>query len=275
MTVVPVLEIGGTHVTAALVDARQIVARDKRPLAADGEADEILDTIAACANAVEAPIDAVWGVALPGPFDYADGIARYTGVGKFDRLDGWDFRTELRKRIVPSPQWIEFGNDAVAFGRGEWLAGAAHGHRRVVGLTLGTGVGSAFLADGVAVHSGPTVPPDGYAYRLTARGRPIEDFVSRRAIMAAYAQNVDVDVIAGRARDGEQAARDVLESAFGLLSDTLAPWFSRFGAEIAVVGGAMTGSWDVIGPLLAFGVPSVAANNPDAALLGAAAWAAR
>lgn len=273
--VIPVLEIGGTHVTAALVDARRIVARDRRPLAADGEPDAILDTVAICANAVEAPVDAVWGVALPGPFDYADGIARYTGVGKFDRLDGWNIRTELAKRITPSPQWIEFGNDAVAFARGEWLAGAAHGHRRVVGLTLGTGIGSAFLADGVAVHSGPTVPPEGYAYRLTVDGRPIEDFVSRRAIIAAYAQDVDVDVIAGRARSGEKTAQGVLKAAFDLLSETLAPWLSSFDTDVVVVGGAMTGSWDVIGPLLDFGVRTVKTENPDAALFGAAALAGR
>ncbi|NUP51796.1 MAG: ROK family protein, partial [Catenulispora sp.] len=76
-TVVPVLEIGGTHVTAALVDARAgavvpgTVRRDGLDAAADAES--ILGAILACAGSVDAAAGAPWGVAVPGPFDYAQG----------------------------------------------------------------------------------------------------------------------------------------------------------------------------------------------------------
>ena len=53
---------------------------------------------------------------------------------------------------------VQFLNDADAFALGEWWAGAAKGGRRVVAATLGTGLGSAFLADGHIVHDAPGIP---------------------------------------------------------------------------------------------------------------------
>jgi glucokinase len=72
-------------------------------------------------------------------------------------------------------------------GLGEWVAGAARGYARVVAITLGTGVGSAFLDAGTVVSSGPTVPPNGDVYRLFINGCPLEQAVSNRAIVASYA----------------------------------------------------------------------------------------
>ena len=89
--------------------------------------------------------------------------------------------------LRPSPSAVRFLNDADAFGVGEYAVGAARGHDRAVCITLGTGVGSAFLDRGRPVNSGPTVPPDGSIHLVVHDGRPIEETVSRRAIRTAYA----------------------------------------------------------------------------------------
>jgi glucokinase len=49
-------------------------------------------------------------------------------------------------------------NDAAAFGLGEWVAGAATGAGRAVAITLGTGVGSAFVDNGSVAHRGRRRP---------------------------------------------------------------------------------------------------------------------
>ena len=61
---------------------------------------------------------------------------------------------------------MQFLNDADAFGLGEWWTGRQRGARRIVAATLGTGFGSAFLADGRVVH-GPGIPPGGEIYRIS------------------------------------------------------------------------------------------------------------
>jgi glucokinase len=278
---VPVLEIGGTHVTAALVADATVETAARLPLPANGSATEILDGIAAAAATLNAPPGSRWGVAVPGPFDYAAGIGLFRDVGKFDALCGVDVGAELRRRL-PTPT-LHFLNDADAFGIGEYVSGAAAGHPRAVCLTLGSGVGSAFLDRGLPVDNGPLVPPDGSAHLLQHGGRPLEETVSRRAIRAAYARATnaeapDVQAIAERARSGDDEAKSVLDNAFRALGTTIGPWLATFDATVLVVGGSIAASWDLVeGPLRA-GLPAEVELRPasrptDAALLGAAWWA--
>ncbi|WP_407563611.1 ROK family protein [Streptomyces sp. 184] len=279
---IPVLEIGGTHVTAALVSPRTaaVAARVRHPLDAQARAGDILGAVLRCARSLPAPpAGARWGVALPGPFDYAKGVALFAGVGKFEALYGVDVGAELLGGLPGSPSAVAFRNDAHAFLAGEEAAGAARGHTRAVGITLGTGVGSAFLADGALRTTGPGVPPEGRMDLARIAGRPLEDTVSRRAIRSRYGAaagtgggpsgtygeegagarvgagvdvDVDVDVreIAERARAGEQRARRVLDAAFGALGAELGPRLAAFGATALVVGGSMAESWDLLAPPL-------------------------
>lgn len=285
---VPAVEVGGTHVTAGLVDAATMRVLPgttvRRALDAGGTEDEIVDTIAGAASAVASRVGqaTTWGVAIPGPFDYERGIGRFHDVAKFDALDGIDVGSALAARIGPTAGRIVFLNDADAFALGEWASGAAAGHRRVVGITLGTGVGSAFLVDGAIVDDGPAVPREGRVDLLRIGDRPLEETVSRRAVVGRFAalsgsrRDHDVRDIVERARAGDAVAQRVVEEAFVALAVALAPWLVRFEATCLVVGGAMSGSWDLVAPALRTGLGRIdvvlvpAALPEEAALIGAA-----
>jgi predicted NBD/HSP70 family sugar kinase len=289
---VPVLEIGGSHVTAALVDlpAAAVMSGTLRrdPLNACGPAAGILESIITCTGGLPAPKGAAWGIAIPGPFDYRQGVALFTGVGKFDSLYGMNLKAALAARLPGPPGPLRFLNDAHAFLRGEWLFGAAAGHDRCAGITLGTGIGSAFLLHGRIQHHGPAVPPQGRVDLLRINGQPLEQVVSSRAITHAYRQRATATVasvaeIANRATNGDPIAADVLHTAFEHLGSALAPWLASFRATVLVAGGAMVGSWKLIKPALQAGlnlrgqIPpltiSVAVRGDHAPLLGAAAYA--
>jgi glucokinase len=292
---IPVLDVGGTHVTAALVDpatGRPIPSSvTRRPLGSHAAAARILDAIAVAALALPAGHRRCWGVAMPGPFDYDTGIGRFAGIGKFESLSGVDVGAGLRRRLDHRAERLRFLNDADAFAIGEYHAGAAAGHDRVACLTLGTGVGSAFLRTGRPVHDGTTVPPAGYVHRLTVRHRPLEDTVSRRAIRAHYARLKalpadralpDVHEIAVLAEEGDAAAAEAFRYAFDTLGQALAPWIDRFEATAVVVGGSMAQSWGLIHPALSAGLAAAGgtavsvlpARRPaEAPLIGAAHWA--
>jgi predicted NBD/HSP70 family sugar kinase len=295
-SLVPVLEIGGSHVTAALADlVRGEVwagSAHSAQLEPGGSAGEILDAVVACGRTLAAGRGEGWGVALPGPFDYERGIALYEGVGKFEALYAVDVRRALEDGLPGPPSSITFLNDAEAFLWGELLYGAATGYARCVGITLGTGVGSAFFADGAVHRSGPGVPPEGRADLLRIDGMPLEDVVSTRALLREYHLRTGEGVegaaeLATRARLGDEVAAAVLRDAFVRLGAELRPWVEAFGAQALVVGGAMTGSWDLLSPALAEGlgaagsgalgnlVVAVAAHSAEAPLLGAAAAARR
>jgi len=285
---IPALDVGGSHVSAALVDSDTgtLVGTGHR-LELDGaaRAADIVDTLVLAARAVSAPATATWGVAMPGPFDYARGVGLFDGVGKFESLHGLDLRAMLSARLPGQPRRILFVNDADAFTLGEWAHGAGTGRRRCVGLTLGTGVGTGWVVDGRIIASGPGIPPDGRANNLQIDGAPLEQTVSSRAIRRAYLAGTgdagaDVRTIAGRARQGEPAARAVLADAMRALGAALAPCLHGFGADVVVVGGSMAGSWDLFDGWFRSGFASaepplirLAVNGEHAALLGAAQYA--
>jgi glucokinase len=186
---VAVLEVGGTHVSAAWVDRDgwQVEQVSRAELDPAADAERLLAGLAAAGARLAAPAGTAWGMAMPGPFDYAGGVAHYTGVGKFEGLAGVDVRSALYERLPEQPGSISFVNDASAFLIGEWLIGTARGATRCAAVTLGTGIGSAFLDRGRVVDSGPDVPPQAEVHLLTHAGSPLEDWVSRRALRRDYA----------------------------------------------------------------------------------------
>jgi glucokinase len=282
--VIPILEVGGTHVTAAWVDPVQWQVSDvhRADLDASASAADLIAAFLVPAAALDVPAGAHWGIAMPGPFDYERGVARFTGVAKFDSLNGIDLRVALTEAMPKRPGSISFINDASAYLVGEWLAGAAQGANSCAILTLGTGVGSAFLRHGNVVDRGRDVPRDGEVHLIKHAGRPLEDWVSRRAIRRGFAtaagrrDEPDVREIAELARAGDPIAAQVIGDAFVVLGRVVGPWLHRFCAELLVVGGSISRSWDLIeAPLtvgLAGSVPQVrpAQDTEHAPLIGAA-----
>jgi glucokinase len=284
-TIVAAMDIGGTHVSAANVDVstRSIVAGEwaRLPLDSQASAAEFVKVLADCAALLPFRPERRWAIALPGPFDYDSGIARYREVGKFNALRGYDLRAALTP-LLPGVGGIGFCNDADAFGLGEWWTGAARGYSVVAGITLGTGVGSCFLRDGRPLRDGPGLPPGGRINELAFAGKPLEETVSRRAMRRAYAQatggdpDVDVLEIAHRAHDGDHAAVEVFRQAYRVLGMVLAPILTAFDPQILVVGGSIAASWDLVVDPLREGLanpsfPVRPAQHPaEAALLGAA-----
>ena len=252
---VAVLEVGGTHVSAAWVDRDGWLVEElpRAELDPAGSTERLLAGLATAGERLAAPTGTAWGVAVPGPFDYARGVAHYAGVGKFEGLTGVDVRSALYERLPERPGSITFVNDASAFLIGEWLIGTARGATRCAAVTLGTGIGSAFLDRGRVVDSGPDVPPEAEVHLLRHDGLPLEDWVSRRALRRGYAarcglwrDDPDVKEIAELARTGDPAASATFDAAFTVLGEVLGPWLERFGADQLVVGGSIAGAWDLI-----------------------------
>lgn len=284
------LDIGGTHVSSARVDLEAVAidpsSRCRLPFRPEGTRTELLDAIRTAARTAGSGVERC-GVAVPGPFDYENGVCTIQGVGKLEALYGTDLRGELADVLGIEGRAVRFLNDAEAFVLGEWWAGAARGHRRAIGITLGTGLGSAFLEDGQIVDDRSDVPPEGSLHLVPFRGGSIEDLVSRRGILARYGatpeDDLDVADLAVRARDGEGRAHEAFAEVTSSLAEFLAPWVDSFRPTCLVVGGSIARAWDLIGPPLDGGLVdrselelvARATNLDDAPLLGAALHAQR
>ncbi len=122
-------------------------------------------------------------------------------------------------------------------------------------VTLGTGVGSAVIANGRPVVTADGTPLHS-VWDQPYRGGIVEDAVSRAAIIARYralagARGVNVAEIARRAsREREPAARRVFAEFGEELSRALRPAVERARPEALVFGGAIAKSFRLFaGPL--------------------------
>jgi len=277
------IDVGGTSVKSALIapGGRVIAEPVITPIDSSGEAESILRTFAQIISTHlgRAQTLNVIGVALgfPGPFDYGAGICLIEDVEKYRAIYGVNMRDALRARLDLGDLPILFRNDAEAAAVGEARYGAGRDYQRLIGVTLGTGCGSAFLVDGVPVTSGPGVPPNGWLYPLLFRGIRADDAFSRRGLEArlgaASVASIDVKQAAGDARAGDVTARQVFEAFGADLGAFLNSFAVAFAAEAVLVLGQIAGAIDLFGlPLRqALSVPALPGERgPDAALLGAA-----
>jgi glucokinase len=289
VTLLGALELGGSHVSAARITERDVVSGSliRRSLAASGGREELLATILQAVREANAPGVSAWGVATPGPFDYERGIVTIRGVGKLESLYGVDLRRSLADALrFEAPERIRFLNDASAFLLGEWLAGLAVGHPTAMGITLGTGLGSAFLRDGRIVEDGRGVPREGRLDLVPFRGGAVEETISARGLaglLAARGADPDAARAADGARRGDHRAEGAFASFGAALGEFLEPWLAAFAPSCLVVGGSIARSWDLIEPSFTAAASTVdrlaacgvAERLGEAALIGAAQHAAR
>ena len=277
------LDVGGTSVKSALIAPGGHVIGEPviTPIDSSGEAESILRTFAQIISTHlgQAQTSNVIGVALgfPGPFDYGAGICLIEGVEKYRAIYGVNMRDALRARLDLGDFPICFRNDAEAAVVGEARYGAGQNYQRLIGVTLGTGCGSAFLVAGVPVTSGPGVPPNGWLYPVPFRGIRADDTFSRRGLevrlRAAGITELSVKDVAVAARAGDVTARQVFEAFGADLGAFLDSFAVAFAAEAVLVLGRIAGAIDLFGPPLrqAVSVPALPGDRgPDAALLGAA-----
>ncbi|GAB4573823.1 MAG: ROK family protein [Anaerolineae bacterium] len=281
------LDVGGTSVKSGLVSASGAVIGEPlhTPVASDRDAETILATFAGVvrhhlAALGEAALCGV-GFGFPDPMEYPAGVCWIRGLNKYDALYGVHVGQAMRERVplgddVP----VLFRNDAEAAVVGEALYGAGRPYHRLIGITLGTGLGSAFVIDGVRQTSGPGVPAEnnGFLYHLPVQGKRADDVFSIRGLTARLqAAGVTAGTIRGAAdaaRAGDAIAQQVFAQFGADLGAFLKPHVAAFGAEAVLVLGGIAGAFDLFGPALQAALPVRAhttALGGNAALLGAAA----
>ena len=218
-------DVGGSHISAALcsegdLSLGQVV---KAPLPEEQSAEAFFDVLTRMAEqaGAEAKTTAGAAFAMPGPFDYAEGISWMKH--KMPYLCGVNLREALAKRMNWEGSQVRFLNDAAAYLLGEVSAGAARGVARVAGFTLGTGIGSGFAVNGRIVTEGPGVPPGGEIWNVPFEGGIVEDLVSTRSIKRDYRERTGVE-------------KEVAEIAAGATSDPNAVTvFAEFGRNLGRV----------------------------------------
>ncbi|MDP4210286.1 MAG: ROK family protein [Bacteroidota bacterium] len=254
-------DVGGSHISCAVMDleTRSVVEGSfvTQKVNNQASAEEVLGNWVSALNQSIQSIDktqlAGVGFAMPGPFDYANGVALFTHeVAKFEKLYGINVAEQLKNRLsLDGEADIRFMNDASAFAVGEAWLGKAAGVDRSVSITLGTGFGSAFVDNGVPVVEREDVPAMGCVWHLPFKDGIADDSFSTRWYIRRYAEMSNhrasgVKEIADRVAT-DQMANEVFAEFGQNLGEFLGPWLKKFEAKVLVIGGNVSGAYNLFG----------------------------
>ena len=137
------VDLGGTNVRAALVDGIKVIRKEKASCPAKGTQEEVIKAIEALIEPLICDDVTSIGIGVPSVVDTGKGI-----VYNVANIPSWQevhLKEIFEKRFgIP----VHINNDANCFSLGESRFGQGRGYKDVVGITLGTGVGSGIIING-------------------------------------------------------------------------------------------------------------------------------
>ncbi|MDE5419094.1 ROK family protein [Labilibaculum sp. DW002] len=284
-------DVGGSHISCALVDLEkgELVEGTNSEGDVDNKADEdtILkgwaDVLSKSLKSINKDELAGIGFGMPGPFEYANGIGRFAQVDKYESLNGVDVASKLKVLLgLDDSTPLRFMNDASAFAVGEaWLGSAADAVKNM-SITLGTGFGSAFVDAGIPVVEGDSVPEMGCVWHLPYANGIADDSFSTRWFIKRYKEETGLEVSGARpiaeAATTNPKAADIFTQYGNNMGEFLGPWLKKFDAKVLVIGGNVTGAYNLFGPAFEAALKLQGVNTritlsslkEDAAIIGSA-----
>jgi glucokinase len=241
-------DVGGSHVSAGLcrLPDLELIRTASGPLGGIASFTAFVDLLHRLGTEAAGSEQNLAGasLAVPGPFDLEAGVSHMEH--KLRYLKNQNLRGALAHSFGWQPNQLRFLNDAAAYLLGEVGRGAVEGAERAVGLTLGTGIGSAFAIHGRHVTAGDGVPPGSEIWNYPYAGATVEDLISTRRLKADYTaltgKDTEVALIAAAAAAGDAHARQVFEDFGRHLGQVLRDVIAPFHPDMVVLGGGISRS---------------------------------
>jgi len=268
------VDLGGTKVAAGRVRNGEVEQLVKRPVPADEPQNTVFEEVARTITEVMTPDVTAIGFGAPSVVDVADGVVRE--VGNIPSWTSVPLKALLEDRFN-LPAVID--NDANVFTLGEYVFGAGREHRHLVGMTLGTGLGTGVVIDGRLLH--------GANCGVGELGKsPHKGFLLQGWCASPYFPRewgADADELHRRARGADDEALRAFDAYGHELSRAIALSLYAYDPEVVVLGGSISTAFDLFEPgmrrgLADFAYPHIidrivieASRLEHAAILGAAA----
>ena len=263
------IDIGGTKIAGALVDAQgQIVIEERVPSPA-GDPEAMVDAVVGLIERLSANHEVIGaGVAAAGFIDADQSTIIYAPNISW-RNEPFKAKLEAKLNI---PVIIE--NDANAAGWAEYRYGAGRGFKHMIMLTIGTGVGGAVITDshmlrggfGIAGELGHLrVVPDGLLCGCGQNGC-LESYASGTALVRTArelaasnspegARLREIEAEAGQLTglevykailEGDKGALRLLSELGSWLGQAIGSLVAVLDPEVVVIGGGVSAAGDLL-----------------------------
>ncbi len=266
-----VAELGATGLGVAMADlaGRPTLLREEPADITDGP-DRILGRVAELFTELRAerPDAEIWGIGLglPGPVEFATG--RPVAPPIMPGWDGFDVRRYFAERFNV-PVWVD--NEVNVMALGELRGGLAQGHRDVIYVKIGSGIGAGLISQG-SLHRGAqggagdightAVSEDSSVICRCGNIGCLEALAGGAALaregqaaaengsspylarLVANGGTVTAQGIAEAASHGDATAVQMLRRSAHLVGETLARMVNFFNPSLILIGGGVAEAGD-------------------------------
>jgi glucokinase len=241
------VDIGGSHITAALVDLRTgTVLSDSLNRESINPNESANDIITEWSSVIKKALNGSdcikkIGIAMPGPFEYEAGISLIKNQNKYDSLYGLNVKRLLAESLLIDECDILLKNDAGCFLQGEAFGGAAKGFKTAIGLTLGTGFGSARFANEIS--------EDADLWQSAFLEGIAEDYLSTRWFVKRFYEMTGINVLNVKQLAELETHEDSVKKIFKEFGKNLALFLSDLivleKPEAIIIGGNIANAYSL------------------------------
>ena len=246
------IDLGGTKIEGVIVDATDpttVIARVRVPTESDRGYEHIVGNVAAVVTELEGRAGLarprVIGIGTPGTTEPSTGAIKNSNTVC---LNGRPLAADLTAALGSQTRLT---NDANCFALAEATLGAAHGASVMVGLILGTGVGSGIVVDGRVLHGlhgiagewGHNPMRDEATPCYCGRFGCVETVISGPALERFFesraGQRATLVEIDRRASNGDTAATETINRLVAKFGEAIAPVINILDPDAIVIGGGV------------------------------------
>ena len=224
------IDMGGTNIRGGLVDQNKLSTIISRRVNAMGSMEEVLQQLFSLTDELINNSVTAIGIGIPGLVDIEQGIV-------FDvvYIPSW--------KKVPLQKWMEeryqipvhINNDANCFALGEFYFGKGKGYNSMVGLTIGTGLGSGLILN-KKLYAGKNCGAGEFGM-IDYLDKYLEYYASGQYFTNVY--QTDGEIVFKRAGEGDEQALKMYEEMGFHLGNAIKMILYALDIELIILGGSV------------------------------------
>jgi glucokinase len=228
------VDLGGTNMRVGLIDGATLVNKVIEPCPSKGTEDEVLNQLKRQIAQLMSPEVTSIGIGVPSVVDSVQGI-----VYNVANIPSWKevhLKEQLEREFgIP----VAVNNDANCFALGVWKYGEGQGTKDMVGLTMGTGIGSGIIING-ELYNGVNTGA-GEIGSLPFKDADYEFYCSSRFFSELHG---DTGANFGkRAQEGDAEAVAVWNEFGGNVGELIKAVLFTYAPEAIIIGGGIASAF--------------------------------
>ncbi len=224
------IDLGGTHIRGGLVTENNLSSIFTQRINPQGSVEEVVEELFALADRlVNRSVQAI-GIGVPGLVDTEHGIV-YDVVN----IPSWKQVSlgQLLQDRYKLPVYIN--NDANCFALGEFYFGKGRGYNSMIGLTVGTGLGSGIVLN-KKLYAGKYGGAGEFGM-IDYLDRYYEYYASGQFFKNVY--QTDGEIVFKKAKDGDEMAIKMYEEMGTHLGNAIKTILYALDVELIILGGSV------------------------------------